>query len=74
MNINTEIIKPPKEDIFKSGKFRSFVVQAIVMIFVISFITWVVGNTATNMKANGIAHGFDFLWEASWFDMVIYHL
>ena len=69
MNVNTEIIGPPKEDIFKSGKFRSFIVQSIVMILVISFITWVVNNTATNMKANGIAHGFDFLWEASWFDI-----
>ena len=69
MNVNTEIIKPPKEDIFKSGKFRSLVIQLVVMILVISFITWVVSNTATNMKANGIAHGFDFLWEASWFDI-----
>ena len=69
MNINTEIIKPPKEDIFKSGKFRSFVVQSIVMILVMSFIFWVINNTATNMKANGIAHGFDFLWETSWFDI-----
>ena len=39
MNVNTEIIGPPKEDIFKSGKFRSFIVQSIVMILVISFIT-----------------------------------
>ena len=69
MNINSEIIKPPKEDIFKSGKFRSFVVQSIVMILVIGFITWIVNNTATNMTANGIAHGFDFLWETSWFDI-----
>ena len=69
MNTNVEIIKPPKEDIFKSGKFRSFVVQSIVMILVVSFITWVVNNTATNMTANGIAHGFDFLWETSWFDI-----
>ena len=69
MNTNTQIIKAPKEDIFKSGKFRSFVVQSIVMILVISFIAWVVNNTATNMTANGIAHGFDFLWETSWFDI-----
>ncbi len=69
MNINTEIITPPKEDIFKSGKFRSFVVQSIVMILVVSFITWIIRNTATNMTANGIAHGFDFLWETSWFDI-----
>ena len=39
------------------------------MILVVSFITWVVNNTATNMTANGIAHGFDFLWETSWFDI-----
>ena len=69
MNTNTEIIKPPKEDIFKSGKFRSFVIQSIVMILVITFITWIINNTATNMAANGIAHGFDFLWETSWFDI-----
>ncbi|PPR41859.1 MAG: putative glutamine ABC transporter permease protein GlnM [Alphaproteobacteria bacterium MarineAlpha5_Bin12] len=68
-NTNINIIKPPKEDLFKSGKFRSFLIQSIVMILVISFITWVVNNTATNMTANGIAHGFDFLWETSWFDI-----
>ena len=69
MNVITNTIKPPKEDIFKSGKFRSFVIQSIVMITVITFIIWVIKNTATNMTANGIAHGFDFLWETSWFDI-----
>ena len=49
--------------------FRSFIIQSIVMILVVSFIIWVVNNTATNMTANGIAHGFDFLWETSWFDI-----
>ena len=69
MNTQIESIKPPKQDIFKSGKFRSILIQSIVMILFISFVLWVVNNTATNMTANGIAHGFDFLWENSMFDI-----
>ena len=69
MNIRIDSIKPPKQDIFKSGKFRSIVIQSVVMILFVSFVLWVVNNTATNMTANGIAHGFDFLWENSMFDI-----
>ena len=69
MNTKIDIIKPPKQDLFKSGRFRSIVIQAIVMVLVVSFVLWVINNTATNMKANGIAHGFDFLWENSMFDI-----
>ena len=69
MNIKTESLGAPKQDIFKSGKFRSIIIQAIVMILFVSFVLWVINNTATNMTANGIAHGFDFLWENSMFDI-----
>ena len=69
MNIQTNIVKPPKQDIFKSGKFRSLVIQAIVMVLFIGSVIWIINNAATNMKANGIAHGFDFLWENSMFDI-----
>ncbi len=69
MNIQSELIKPPKQDIFKSGKFRSITIQSIVLILFVSFVLWVIDNTSTNMKANGIAHGFDFLWENSMFDI-----
>jgi len=69
MNIQSELIKPPKQDIFKSGKFRSIAIQSIVLILFVSFVLWVIDNTSTNMKANGIAHGFDFLWENSMFDI-----
>ena len=69
MNVRVDIIKPPKQDIFKSGKFRSYVVQAIVLILFFGFVIWVIDNASTNMKANGIAHGFDFLWENSMFDI-----
>jgi len=69
MNIRTDIIKPPKQDIFKSGKFRSIVTQSIVMVLVVGSIGWIVNNAATNMKANGIAHGFSFLTETSMFDI-----
>ena len=69
MNVKIDTIKPPKQDIFKSGKFRSIVVQAIVLFLVIGSILWIVNNAATNMAANGIAHGFSFLWENSMFDI-----
>ena len=35
MNIQTNITKPPKQDIFKSGKFRSYLIQAIVLILIL---------------------------------------
>ena len=69
MNVRADIIKPPKQDVFKSGKFRSYLVQAIVLILFFGFVIWVIDNASTNMKANGIAHGFDFLWENSMFDI-----
>ena len=69
MNIQTDTVKAPKQDIFKSGKFRSYLIQAIVLVLFFGFVFWVINNTATNMKANGIAHGFDFLWENSMFDI-----
>ena len=69
MNIKIDTLKPPKQDLFKSGRFRSIVIQSIVMFLFISFVLWVVNNTATNMTANGIAHGFDFLWENSMFEI-----
>jgi len=69
MNVKTDIIKPPKQDIFKSGKFRSIVTQVIVMVLVIGSIGWIINNAATNMKANGISHGFSFLTETSMFDI-----
>ncbi len=69
MNIKIDTLKPPKQDLFKSGRFRSIVIQSVVMFLFISFVLWVVNNTATNMTANGIAHGFDFLWENSMFDI-----
>lgn len=69
MNTRADIIKPPKQDIFKSGKFRSIVTQSIVMIVVVGSIAWIINNAATNMKANGISHGFSFLTETSMFDI-----
>ncbi len=69
MNVKTDIIKPPKQDIFKSGKFRSIIVQSLVLVLVVGSILWIINNAATNMKANGISHGFSFLWENSMFDI-----
>ena len=69
MNVRTDIIKPPKQDIFKSGKFRSIVTQSIVMVLVVGSIGWIINNAATNMAANGISHGFSFLSETSFFDI-----
>ena len=69
MNVRTDIIKPPKQDIFKSGKFRSIVTQSIVMVLVVGSIGWIINNAATNMAANGISHGFSFLSETSMFDI-----
>ena len=69
MNVRADIIKPPKQDIFKSGKFRSIVTQSIVMVLVVGSILWIINNAATNMEANGISHGFSFLSETSFFDI-----
>ena len=69
MNVKTDIINPPKQHIYKSGKFRSIIIQILVLVLVVGSILWIINNAATNMKANGIAHGFSFLWENSMFDI-----
>ena len=69
MNDFQKSIKAPKQDFFKSGKFRSFLTQAIVLFIVILSISWVVSNTATNMAERGMANGFGFLWAPSNFDI-----
>tara|TARA_B100001123_G_C15170617_1_gene971243 strand:- start:44 stop:1231 length:1188 start_codon:yes stop_codon:yes gene_type:complete len=61
--------KAPRQDIFKSGQFRSIITQVIVMALFVLSVLWIINNAATNMTANGIAHGFDFLWENSMFDI-----
>ena len=35
MNVRTDIIKPPKQEIFKSGKFRSIITQILVLLLII---------------------------------------
>jgi general L-amino acid transport system permease protein len=69
MNTANKLTKPPKQDIFKSGKFRSFLTQAIVLLVVVFSISWVVSNTATNMADRGMANGFGFLSAPSNFDI-----
>ena len=61
MNVRTDIIKPPKQDIFKSGKFRSIVTQSIVMVLVVGSIGWIINKAATNKEDNRISHVFSFL-------------
>lgn len=50
-------------------KVRGLVFQAIMLAAVATFIWWIIGNTAENLKRSNIASGFDFLNGRAGFDL-----
>jgi general L-amino acid transport system permease protein len=53
--------------IWYSEKVRSWLTQALLLAAVFGLLSWLVGNTATNLAARGIRVGYDFLWRPSRF-------
>jgi general L-amino acid transport system permease protein len=55
--------------LFYDPKVRGLVFQALMLVALISFVWWIIGNTAENLKRSNIASGFDFLNGRSGFDL-----
>ena len=50
-------------------KVRGLVFQAVMLVALVSFVWWIIGNTAENLKRSNIASGFDFLNGRAGFDL-----
>ncbi|GHC68515.1 amino acid ABC transporter permease [Limoniibacter endophyticus] len=60
---------PQRSFSFYDPRVRSVIVQAVVLIALILFIYWVVGNTMDNLRRANIASGFAFLNGRAGFDV-----
>jgi general L-amino acid transport system permease protein len=59
----------PPITFFNDPVIRGIIYQAVVAILMITFVVWIVGNTATNLAAQNKSTGFEFLWAPSGFDI-----
>ncbi|MCS6761363.1 MAG: amino acid ABC transporter permease [Candidatus Devosia symbiotica] len=59
----------PKTFFFNDPVIRGIVCQIVVAIILVSFIVWIIGNTAANLTAQNKTTGFDFLWKTAGFDI-----
>lgn len=55
--------------LFYDPKVRGLVFQAVMLVALVSFVWWIIGNTAENLKRSNIASGFDFLNGRAGFDL-----
>jgi general L-amino acid transport system permease protein len=67
--IDTARQEPPRTFFLNDPVVRGIIYQIIVATLVISFITWIVANTAANLAAQNKTTGFDFLWKTAGFDI-----
>ena len=54
---------------FYDPRLRGIVVQVVVLILVIGFVYWMIGNTVENLRRSNIASGFGFLGGRAGFDI-----
>lgn len=59
----------PRVAFYNDPVIRGIIYQAVVAILLVSFIVWIVGNTAANLAAQNKTTGFDFLWKTAGFDI-----
>jgi len=57
----------PKVSFINDPFYRGIIYQALLMIALVLFLWWIVGNTTANLAAQRKTTGFDFLWNASGF-------
>ncbi len=51
---------------------RSTLTQIVLVVLVVGSIAWITNNTVTNLRARGIASGFDFLGRRAGFDVTTF--
>lgn len=59
----------PRASFFNDPVIRGVIYQVIVAGLLVSFILWIIGNTAANLAAQNKSTGFDFLWRTAGFDI-----
>lgn len=59
----------PRASFFNDPVIRGIIYQVVVAALIISFIAWIIGNTAANLAAQNKTTGFDFLWRTAGFDI-----
>lgn len=60
---------PPRNFSFNDPVVRGVIYQVVVAVLVVTFVVWIVNNTAINLKAQNKTSGFDFLWKTAGFDI-----
>lgn len=59
----------PRVAFYNDPVIRGIIYQVVVAVLLVSFIAWIVGNTAANLAAQNKTTGFDFLWKTAGFDI-----
>lgn len=59
----------PRASFFNDPVIRGVIYQVVVAALIISFIGWIISNTAANLAAQNKTTGFDFLWRTAGFDI-----
>ncbi|MGV8830376.1 MAG: amino acid ABC transporter permease [Devosia sp.] len=59
----------PRTFFLNDPVIRGIVYQIVVAVILVSFIAWIIGNTAANLAAQNKTTGFDFLWKTAGFDI-----
>lgn len=59
----------PRASFFNDPVIRGIIYQIVVATLLVSFIFWIIGNTAANLAAQNKTTGFDFLWRTAGFDI-----
>ena len=55
--------------LFFDKELRAITIQVITMTLIFAFFYWIVNNAITNLEAIGKGYSFDFLWDASNYDI-----
>lgn len=71
--MSSEQLQSPKSSgsLLNNPKVRGFIYQALLLLGLVYFFYSIVSNALTNMEARGIKSGFDFLFSASGFDILM---
>ncbi|MFT7456634.1 MAG: general L-amino acid transport system permease protein [Marinobacter maritimus] len=56
---------------YNNPKYRGWIYQSLLLIFLVSFFYTIVSNTLANMEAQGIKSGFSFLDTSAGFDVLM---
>jgi len=56
---------------YNNPKYRGWIYQALLLLFLVGFFYSVIDNTLSNMSAQGIKSGFGFLGTAAGFDILM---